>query len=41
MANAELRVFDSAFGHCVASPGVHRDFMDFLDAAIDELLSDA
>ncbi len=38
MAAAELRVFDSAFGHCVASPGVHRDFMDFLDAAIEELL---
>ncbi len=40
MAAAELRVFDSPFGHCVASPGVHRDFMDFLDAAIVELLDD-
>ncbi len=39
MTNAELRVFDSPFGHCVASPGVHRDFMEFLDTAIDELLS--
>ena len=40
MAAAELRVFDSPFGHCVASPGVHRDFMDFLDTAIEELLGD-
>jgi len=38
MANAELRVFDSAFGHCVASPGVHKDFMAFIDAAVEELL---
>ena len=38
MAAAELRVFDSAFGHCVASPGVHRGFMEFLDTAIEELL---
>jgi homoserine O-acetyltransferase len=38
MANAELRVFDSPFGHCVASPGVHPAFTEFLDAAIEELL---
>jgi homoserine O-acetyltransferase len=38
MAAAELRVFDSPFGHCVASPGSHRDFMEFLDTAIEELL---
>ena len=40
MANAELRVFESPFGHCVASPGVHRDFQEFLDSAIEELLED-
>jgi homoserine O-acetyltransferase len=40
MANAELRVFDSPFGHCVAAPGRHHDFMDFLDAAIRDLLND-
>jgi homoserine O-acetyltransferase len=40
MANAELRVFDSPFGHCVASPGRHHDFMDFLDAAIRDLLNE-
>ena len=38
MRNAELRVFDSPFGHCVASPGVHPAFTEFLDRAIDELL---
>ena len=38
MKNAELRVFDSQFGHCVASPGVHQDFMAFIDDAIEELL---
>lgn len=38
MASAELRVFDSPFGHCVASPGKHRDFTDFLDAALRDLL---
>ncbi len=40
MSNAELRVFDSPFGHCVASPGVHPDFMEFLDAAIEQLLGE-
>jgi hypothetical protein len=40
MTNAELRVFDSPFGHCVASPGVHEDFMGFLDQAIDVLLDE-
>jgi homoserine O-acetyltransferase len=38
MRNAELRVFDSPYGHCVASPGVHEDFQAFLDDAIEELL---
>ncbi len=40
MQNAELRVFDSPFGHCVASPGRHWDFMAFLDDALGDLLSD-
>jgi homoserine O-acetyltransferase len=40
MANAELRVFDSPFGHCVASPGVHPEFTAFLDRAIEELLGE-
>ncbi|MDX1574584.1 MAG: alpha/beta fold hydrolase, partial [Kiloniellales bacterium] len=38
MKNAELRVFESPYGHCVASPGVHDDFQEFLDQAIEELL---
>jgi len=38
MKNAELRVFDSPFGHCVASPGVHPAFTAFLDDAIAALL---
>jgi len=38
MKTAELRVFESPFGHCVASPGVHDDFQAFLDDAIEELL---
>ena len=38
MKDAQLRVFDSPFGHCVASPGVHKDFQAALDDAIEELL---
>jgi homoserine O-acetyltransferase/O-succinyltransferase len=38
MTNAELRVFDSPFGHCVASPGVHPEFTEFIDRAIEQLL---
>ena len=38
MKNAELRVIESPFGHCVASPGVHQDFTDALDAAARDLL---
>jgi homoserine O-acetyltransferase/O-succinyltransferase len=41
MPHAELRVFDSPFGHCVASPGVHPEFTEFLDGAIEELLGEA
>lgn len=39
MPNAELRVFDSPYGHCIASPGVHADFTAFIDAAAGELLT--
>ena len=38
MPNAELRVFNSAFGHAVASPGAVPEFARFLDEAIKELL---
>ena len=38
MPNAELRVFDSPWGHCVASPGVRPEFSRFLDGCIGELL---
>ncbi len=40
MPNAELRVFDSPFGHCVASPGRHPGFMAFVDDAVRELLNE-
>lgn len=36
--NGELRIFNSPWGHCVASPGNEPRFHDFLDAAIRELL---
>jgi homoserine O-acetyltransferase len=38
MAKAELRPFDSPWGHCVASPGNEPAFARFLDQAISELL---
>ena len=38
MPNAELRVFNSAFGHAVASPGAVPEFARFLDEAIREVL---
>ncbi|MEE8534433.1 MAG: alpha/beta fold hydrolase [Kiloniellales bacterium] len=38
LRDAELRVFDSPFGHCVATPGRHEDFVAFLDGAIRDLL---
>lgn len=34
----ELRVYHSAWGHCVASPGVDARFAEFLDRAIAELI---
>lgn len=38
MPNAQLKVFDSPWGHCVASPGNEPKFHDFLDQCIEELL---
>ncbi|MFT5225840.1 MAG: homoserine O-acetyltransferase [Polaribacter sp.] len=37
--NAELRVYSSPWGHCVASPGNDPEFEKFLDQSISELLS--
>jgi homoserine O-acetyltransferase len=36
--NAELRVYSSPWGHCVASPGNDPEFEKFLDQSISELL---
>ena len=38
MPNAELRVFDSPWGHCVATPLRHQAFARFLDHCTTELL---
>ena len=38
IANGELRVYQSPWGHCVASPGNDPEFERYLDAAIRELL---
>jgi len=38
MRNAELRIYNSPWGHCVASPGNDPNFTRFLDSAISELL---
>ena len=39
MPNADLRPYDSPWGHCVASPNRESDdFMEFLDACVAELL---
>jgi homoserine O-acetyltransferase len=38
IANGELRVYASPWGHCVASPGNDPGFQRFLDQAIAELL---
>ena len=40
MPNAELRPFESPWGHVVASPGLVADFTRFLDDACRELLGD-
>jgi homoserine O-acetyltransferase/O-succinyltransferase len=39
MPNAELRPYDSPFGHCVANPGNDAGFAEFLDAAIRDVLT--
>ncbi len=40
MPNADLRPYESAWGHCVASPSRQgSDFMKFLDAHVAELLA--
>ena len=39
MPNAELRPYDSPWGHCVANPGNDAQFERFLDQAITELLA--
>lgn len=39
MRRAELRPFESAFGHCAASPGALPAFDRFLDAAVADLLN--
>ncbi len=38
VANGELRIYASPWGHCVASPGNDPKFTSFLDQAIKELL---
>lgn len=38
MPNAELRVFDTPWGHCVANPGNQPRFHTFLDTCISVLL---
>ena len=40
MPNADFRPYDSAWGHCVASPSREgSDFMNFLDGCVSELLA--
>ncbi len=39
MPNADLRPFDSPWGHCVASPGNEPEFARVLDSCISELLN--
>jgi len=38
ISNAELRTYDSIWGHCVANPGNDKKFENYLDQAISELL---
>lgn len=40
MPNAELRIYDSPWGHCVAAPGRDLAFNAFLDDCVTELLTD-
>ena len=39
IAGGDLRIFESPWGHCVASPGNSPEFEKFLDQAISELLN--
>ncbi len=39
IANGDLRIYQSPWGHCVASPGNDPDFEKYLDAAVRELLT--
>ena len=36
---SEVRVYESAWGHCVASPGNGTEFANYLDQAINEMIS--
>ena len=38
MKNAELRIYNSIWGHCVANPGNDKGFEKTLDKAITDLL---
>ena len=38
IAGGELRIYESPWGHCVASPGNDPEFERYLDRAISELL---
>ena len=38
IANSELRVYDSVWGHCVANPGNDKGFQEALDKAISDLI---
>ena len=38
MPNAELRVYDSPWGHCVGNPGNDPEFEAFLDSCVNDLL---
>jgi homoserine O-acetyltransferase len=40
ITDAELRIYESPWGHCVASPGNDPEFERYLDQAISELLVD-
>ena len=40
MPNADLRPFDSPWGHCVANPGNEPAFESFLDNCVRELMNE-
>ena len=39
MKNAELRTYESIWGHCVANPGNNEGFENNLDEAVNDLLN--